>query len=292
MSRALTEFAPAKINLALAVTGLRPDGYHLIDTIAVFADIGDTIDAEPADTLLLAVEGPFAAGLADTTANLVLKAARALRSAAETDGLAVPGARLRLTKRLPVASGIGGGSADAAATLRALNRLWDLNWDAARLAALGATIGADVPMCMYGRPLRARGIGERVELLADFPALHLVLVNPGVGVSTAEVFTHLAGKTSEPLPELPRPCGTDDVVGLLETTANALEAPAATVAPIMAEVLAALRASPGCRLARMSGSGATCFGIFPQAGIARSAAAGLAGNRSGWWVEPTVTRGS
>jgi 4-diphosphocytidyl-2-C-methyl-D-erythritol kinase len=284
----IVETAPAKINLALAVTGRRPDGYHLLDTIAVFSDIGDRIEVAPADTLSLEITGPFASGLSGLSDNLVTRAAGALCEAAFGEGSA-PGTDIRLDKQLPVASGIGGGSADAAATLRALNRLWRLDWTIDRLADVGIRVGADVPMCLVSRPLRARGIGEDIAPLPVFPALPLVLVNPGVAVSTAAVFAELAVRRS---PALPGPTGIADIAGAvayLGGTVNDLEAPALRIAPGIDNALNALRASPGCLLARMSGSGATCFGIFRNSPHAKSAETRIASAEAGWWVRATTT---
>lgn len=281
--------APAKINLALSVTGRRHDGYHLIDTLAVFANAGDAIEAEPADGLTLEIRGPFAGQLANDETNLVLRAARALQDAARgggimPGGIAGGGARLVLDKRLPVASGIGGGSADAAATLRALDRLWDLRWPPQRLAAVGVRLGADVPMCLQSRPLRARGIGEEITLLPGFPALDLVLANPGGAVSTKEVFAGLAGRHSRPLPDPGRLGDADAVADYVAATGNDLEAAACRLEPRIADVIAAIGASAGCRVARMSGSGATCFGLYRTGEEAAAAAASLQRFAPSWWV--------
>ena len=295
MTSAATEFAAAKINLALAVTGRRPDGYHLLDTLVAFADVGDRLDAVSADHLSLSVEGPFASELSDPGSNLVLRAARALRKAAFGPMPAEPvhaGAALTLDKRLPVASGIGGGSADAAAALRALKRLWGLNLGLDDLAATGLTLGADVPMCLHGVPLRARGIGEDIAPLTVFPPLDIVLVNPGVGVSTPEIFARLSGVCTGPLPDPAGLRDPDDVLAYLQATANDLEAPAIAAEPAIAAVLESLGATPGCRLARMSGSGATCFGIYPDAEAARTAAAAISSDNRLWWVSAATTGGS
>lgn len=278
------EAAPAKINLALAVTGRRGDGYHLIDTLVVFADAGDAVEAEPADGLTLELRGPFAGQLASDETNLVLRAARALQDAARADGFAAGGARLVLDKRLPVASGIGGGSADAAATLRALDRLWNLRWPPARLAATGVRLGADIPMCLISQPLRARGIGEAITVLPRFPELHLVLANPGSPVSTAAVFTGLSAHCPAPLPDPGALTGFDAVVAYVAATGNGLEAAACRLEPRIAEALAALRASAGCRAARMSGSGATCFGLYRTQEESAAAETSLRRQAPSWWV--------
>jgi 4-diphosphocytidyl-2-C-methyl-D-erythritol kinase len=271
------EFAPAKVNLALHVTGRRADGYHLLDSLVAFADVGDDVIAEPGRGLSLQVEGPMAPGLAGEGDNLVLRAGRLLA------GQGTQGARLTLVKRLPVASGIGGGSSDAAAAVRALGRLWGATMpDGAALTALGA----DVPVCMRARAARMRGIGEVIEPVA-LPPLDAVLVNPGVGVPTADVFRALASRDNPGLPALPDFADAGALVAYLRTCRNDLEAPAMAAAPVIGEVLAALRGS-GALLARMSGSGATCFGLFPGTGAAAKAAGRISAERPGWWVAATV----
>ncbi len=272
----LTEAAPAKVNLTLHVTGRAPDGYHLLDSLVVFGPAADRLHAEPAETLTLELTGPFAAGLAAEADNLVLRAARALAGWAGR----VAGAALVLEKTLPVASGIGGGSADAAAALRLLARLWDLHPDPATLAALAAGLGADVPVCLASRPARMAGIGEVLSAAPTLPPCGLLLVNPGVAVATVDVFRARAGAFSPPAV---LPSGWPDAAAMardLAALSNDLEAPALAVCPAIAPVLAALRALPGCRLGRMSGSGATCFGLFDDAAAAEAAAARLP---DGWW---------
>ena len=275
------EAAPAKVNLFLHVTGRRADGYHLLDSLAVFAGAADLLEAEDAPALTLDLAGAFAPELVAEADNLVLRAARALAAAA-----GVPArARLVLTKALPVASGLGGGSADAAAALRVLTRLWRIAPEgpagAADLAALAAGLGADVPVCLAGRPARMGGVGELLAPAPGLPRFGLALVNPGVPVATAEVFRRRTGTFSAPA-SLPAAwpdarAMADDLAGLR----NDLEPPAHALCPPIGEVLAALAARPGCLLARMSGSGATCFGLFPDSAAAADAAVALA--RPGWW---------
>lgn len=276
--RTWTEAAPAKINLFLHVTGKRADGYHLLDSLVAFAGIGDRLTAEPADTLSLRVVGPFAAGLDGEADNLVLRAARALADAARI----VPRGALVLEKNLPVASGIGGGSADAAATLRLLSRLWDVSVDPLVLYALAARLGADVPVCVAARPTQMRGVGEVLDPAPALPACGLVLVNPGVALATADVFRARSAAFSAPV-TLPAVWDSTTAMadGLRDLT-NDLQPPAVALRPVIGEVLAALGATPGCLLARMSGSGATCFALFPDAGAADLAAASL--RRPGWWT--------
>lgn len=276
----VAEAAPAKVNLYLHVTGRRADGYHLLDSLVVFGPAADALEARPAAALTLAVDGPEGEALAAEPDNLVLRAARAL---AEAAGLAPPrgGAALRLTKRLPVASGIGGGSADAAAALRVLNRLWGLGFDAARLAAIGAGLGADVPVCVASRPARMGGIGEVLSPAPALPECGLLLVNPRVALPTPAVFRARGGPFSAPAALPPR--GWADAAALahdLRALRNDLETAAIALCPPVAAVLEALSAAPGCLLARMSGSGATCFGLFADAAAAGRAAATLP---AAWW---------
>lgn len=280
---AVVEDAPAKINLHLHLTGRRDDGYHLLDSLVVFAPFGDRLRVRPARTLSLAIDGPFAGALAgeDPDSNLVLRAARSLAAAS---GIGT-GAALALGKNLPVASGIGGGSSDAAAALRALARLWRID---PRLAdRLALDLGADVPVCLRARPTRMQGIGEILTEAPPLPPLHLVLVNPGVPVSTGAVFR--AAREAGFRPPAVLPPGWEDATALAATLAglsNDLEAPAIALAPAIAAVLEALRATPGCLLARMSGSGATCFGLYATAPEAHAAAAALSprARSERWWI--------
>ena len=272
----LTEAAPAKVNLTLQITGRAANGYHLLDSLVVFGPAADVLHAEPAADLTLALCGPFAAGLAAEADNLVLRAARALADWAGRK----PGAALVLEKHLPVASGIGGGSADAAAALRLLARLWDVRPDEDVLAAMAARLGADVPVCLASRPARMAGIGEVLSAAPVLPRCGLLLVNPGIAVATADVFRARTGAFSEPAV---LPPSWPDVAAMardLARLSNDLESPALTVCPAIGPVLAALRALPGCRLGRMSGSGATCFGLFDDPAAAEAAGAALP---AGWW---------
>jgi 4-diphosphocytidyl-2-C-methyl-D-erythritol kinase len=273
----LTEAAPAKVNLYLHVTGRRDDGYHLLDSLVVFAGIGDRLSAAAAETLSLSLVGPFAEGLAAEPNNLVLRAARALASEAGV----TTGAHLVLNKHLPVASGIGGGSADAAAALRLLCRLWRLTPDPAVLARLASDLGADVPVCLAGRAARMGGIGEQLEPAPVLPAFGMVLVNPGITVATAEVFRMRRGPWSQPAT---LPAGWDDVAAVaadLGRLRNDLAPAAIAMRPAIGDVLMELAATPGCKLARMSGSGATCFGVYADADAARHALGPI--RRRDWW---------
>lgn len=273
----IEERAPAKVNLYLHVVGRRADGYHLLDSLAVFADAADVVRAVAAPELSLAVEGPFGGGLSAAEDNLVLRAARALAEAAGARG----GAALTLVKTLPVASGIGGGSADAAATLRALARLWRVSLPPESLLAVAAVLGADVPVCLRSVPARMSGVGEVLRPAPALPSGGMVLVNPGVAVSTPAVFrARGAGFTQEAV----LPVGWASMRAMaadLGRLGNDLEAPALALAPAVGAVLGWLRGLPGCLLARMSGSGATCFGLFDDGA---AAASGAAGAPDGWWA--------
>jgi 4-diphosphocytidyl-2-C-methyl-D-erythritol kinase len=264
------EFAPAKLNLSLAVTAKRADGYHLLESLVAFADIGDRLTAQAAPAFSLAIDGPFASGLDAGADNLVARAASLF---AERLGRR-PDVALRLTKNLPVASGIGGGSADAAATLRALSRLWG----APIPAELPAKLGADVPVCVAGVPAWMSGIGEIVEPAGGLPGWGVVLVNPGVALATPAVFKAQSGAFSAGGKFAPS-------LAKIAAAGNDLEAPAIALVPAIADVLAALRGLPGVRLARMSGSGATCFALFDGPDEAAQAAKALKAKApSAWWV--------
>lgn len=274
---AVEAFAPAKINLTLHVTGQRDDGYHLIDSLVAFADVGDTVTVRPSDRLQLICDGPFGDRLPAGEDNLVVQAARLL----DPNGTA----EITLTKRLPPASGIGGGSADAAAALRALSQLWGLPLPAVDEVA---ALGADVPVCLRSGFTRMRGIGETLDLLGPTPGFGLVLVNPGVEVSTPAVFKALAQKDNPPMDGAGDATASwEDWIAWLTDQRNDLEAPAISLAPVIGTILEELRALSGCRLARMSGSGATCFALFdPGATVDASA---IAQQHPDWWV--TETRG-
>lgn len=264
----IKEAAPAKLNLALHVTGQRADGYHLLDSLVVFAGTADRVQIAPGP-LSLTIDGPFAAGLS-THDNLCLDAAR----------LAGMDAALTLTKNLPVAAGIGGGSADAAAVLRGLARL------GAPMPPAPERLGADLPVCLAGRPARMRGVGARLDPLPDLPPLHLVLVNPGLPLSTPDVFRALTQKDNPPLPDLPERFDLPGLLDYLAGTRNDLQAPAIALCPAIAEVLDALT-TEGALLARMSGSGATCFGIFDNAQAAGLAAYRIGTGGAAWWITAT-----
>jgi len=272
------ELAPAKINLALHVLGRRRDGFHELDSIVAFAGIADRLTFETAPDWHLEISGPFAAGLCSSPDNLVLKAARGFEQAF---GQA---ARYRITleKNLPIASGIGGGSADAAATLRALNSLSARAAPPRELAGLAATLGADVPVCLVGRSCRMRGAGERIDVLETLAPMPAVLINPRREVATAQVFAKLALKPGETA-----------FAGLEEgadpaSCRNDLAAPAIAIEPLIADVLAALNGTTELLFARMSGSGATCFGIFASPEAAQEAARRISSAHPLWWIVSTI----
>ena len=267
-----TEFAPAKINLTLHVTGRRADGYHLLDSLVVFAGVGDRVSAVLESEPSLAVTGPMAAGLTGEGDNLVLRAARAMGVAA----------RIGLEKVLPVSSGIGGGSADAAATLRLLARL---SGRALPDAATVLAMGADVPVCLAGRAVRMTGIGEGLAAVPALPEAWLVLVNPGVAVSTPAVFKSLARADNAPMPrDVPRLRGAAELAAFVQMQRNDLEVAATVLQPVIGRAKAALTAQAGCLMARMSGSGATCFGLFADPFSANAAARAIQQAEPAWWV--------
>jgi 4-diphosphocytidyl-2-C-methyl-D-erythritol kinase len=280
VSAALIDNAPAKINLTLRVLGRRADGYHDLESLVVFADVGDRLTLEPGQPITLANSGPFGAACGPVADNLVLKAAAAL-------GQRVPGlvtGRFVLEKNLPVAAGIGGGSSDAAAALRLLARANDIALDDARLAASALAVGADVPVCLDPRGRIMRGVGERLSEPIDVPAMPAVLVNPGVSVPTRDVFVkfplNAGGKKT--LGEVPH--GFDAMISFLDQHGNDLTQAATACAPEVADVLASLMTMPAVRLVRMSGSGATCFALFETAEDAHAAARCLQADRKDWWV--------
>lgn len=276
---AIVETAPAKINLALHLRRRRPDGYHELETLFAFCRDGDVVTVEAADATSLTLTGPFAAVLAGESRddNLVMRAALGF---CDRFGITQEHA-ITLDKHLPVASGIGGGSADAAATLRALARLHGVAVDHPDLFGLAAALGADVPACLLGQTARGEGKGDALQPLAPLGHRPVLLVNPGVGVSTAAVFGRWDGVDRGAL-------GQGEVMAIAAAGRNDLEPPARAIAPQIDAVLALLAAAPGVALARMSGSGATCFALFGDV-AARDAVAELARAR-GWWALATFLR--
>lgn len=279
--------ARAKINLYLHVVGRRADGYHLLDSLIVFAETGDDIAVAPALELSMAIDGPFGAGLDAGPANLVMRAAHGLREMAGAD----KGAAIRLQKNLPIASGIGGGSADAAATLRGLIGLWRIKPDRAALSRLAESLGADVPVCLDGHPSFVGGTGEDIRPAGQLPPAHLLLVNPLVETPTPAVFKARRGDFSKPARWDRPPDSAHDLAEFLMTRSNDLTAPAISVAPVIADVLAAIAPTEDCLLARLSGSGATCFGLYPDAEAAEAARQQIRAMHPDWWAVAAAIAG-
>lgn len=288
-SAILVEPAPAKLNLFLHVVGRREDGYHLLETLFVFTEAGDELTASAADSLLLTIEGPYAGALAgEAQDNLVLRAARAL---AEAAGLQNAGARLVLRKNLPVAAGLGGGSADAAAALRALNQLWVLNWSLEQLAEIGAGLGADIPACVYSQPMWGRGIGTELIPTRLAEALPVMLVNPGLPLATPDVFRAYAALGREFSAELPeQDSSLQPSLAWAAGLANDLETAARLCLPLLEEVRDALLVHEGARLVRMAGSGPTWFAVFDNQAQAGLAAERLRRCHPDWWVAETTVK--
>ena len=287
MSATLTEKAPAKINLTLRVLGRRADGYHELESLVAFADLADTLTLQMGSEIGLDITGPFAKKTGSAADNLVLKALAELRQ--RIAGLEA--GRFLLEKNIPVAAGIGGGSADAAAALRLIARANKVALDDPRLAATALAVGADVPVCLDMAPRIMRGVGEVLSEPLDLPGLPVLLVNPGVSVVTRDVFNKFVGAQNQSgLAEVPRQL--DPLIEYLQRHDNDLMPAAAACAPVIAEVIAALRGLPGVRLARMSGSGATCFALFGSRGEAAAAGQRLKGARKDWWVHATSVCGT
>ncbi len=287
----LADDAPAKVNLTLRVLGRRPDGYHELESLVVFADFGDRVSFAVGGDLALTVRGPSAAAAGAGDENLVHKAARALR--ARRSGLVL--GTFDLDKRLPVAAGLGGGSSDAAAALRLLAKANAIALDDPDLHAAARATGADVPVCLDPRPRVMRGIGEKLSVVLALPPLPAVLVNPGVALPTKAVF---AGWRASPAAAVALDeatiaslSGPRALVDVLAQQANDLEPPAVALQPSIADVLTALRHRPGCTLARMSGSGATCFGLFDTPDEAAAAEQALSASHPAWWVKATTFGG-
>jgi 4-diphosphocytidyl-2-C-methyl-D-erythritol kinase len=276
--------APAKVNLTLHVTGQRADGYHLLDSLVVFAGAADQLSATVAPKLRISVTGPFAPGVPANDSNLMMRAARALQKAR---GVQI-GATLTLEKHLPHAAGIGSGSSDAALTLAMLAELWGVD----PLPALSpevVALGADVPACLQApAPLRMSGIGDVLAAVPALPDCALVLVRPPVAVPTAQVFAALARRDGAPMADLPAGLDYDGFADWLAAQRNDLLDPAMTITPLIADALTALRAQPAVRLAGMSGSGATCFGLVKDMATARQTARRLQVAHMNWWVAPAA----
>jgi len=279
------ETAKAKINLDLRVCGRRADGYHDLDSIVVFTDFGDQLCFTGADELALSIEGPFADALLQEQDNLILRAARRLASLCQRS----PNVHVTLEKHLPVAAGIGGGSADAAAALRGLLRFWDLPMNIGDLNAIAVDLGADVPACLGSHAVLMTGIGDGLTPF-DLPQPQLILlVNPGEPVETRAIFSNL-DKMSGERPKAVATQTADALLGYLGNSVNDLEVPAKQVAPVIDKVLQALSQQTGCKLARMSGSGATCFGLFRDPQDLADAEKRLSEAYPGWWIVRSTCR--
>jgi 4-diphosphocytidyl-2-C-methyl-D-erythritol kinase len=283
----LSDEARAKVNLTLLVNGRRADGYHDLESVVAFADCADRLTLTPGPGLDLKMLGPLAAACGDTSDNLVLKAARLLAERVPD----MKAGSFSLDKVLPVAAGIGGGSADAAAALRALSRLWYATPPLDVLEAIAVQLGADVPVCLDGRTAFISGIGERRETGPALPEAGLVLVNPRIPLATPAVFGKRSGPFSQPNRFATPPRDAVALAEQLRARRNDLTEAARAIVPAIGEVLDAIAASPGCLLDRMSGSGATCFGVYPTADIAERAASWLAARKPGWWVLATALAG-
>lgn len=287
----VTRFAPAKINLALHVTGRREDGYHLLDMLVAFGDVGDFIHISISENDHFHVSGPFSKAVPLDGRNLMLKARDRLK---DTVNRELPPVSIHLEKNLPIASGIGGGSSDAAATLLALNDLWGLNLSFNEVAALGLSLGADLPMCLhganFGTPLIARGVGEKLHTISGMPTLPLVLINDGTALSTPQVFAAINKRDNPPLPA-PKIDSFDCLRSYLPTTRNDLLQPALSLAPNIAQKLELLR-SYDAIFAQMSGSGATCFAVFSDQKSAVQAAREIRSAHPDWFITATQTGAS
>ena len=284
----LTVFAPAKINLYLHVIGRRDDGYHLLDSLVAFADIGDQVRISPANDFSFTAQGPFASAFtakekdaSPNSANLAVRAAWMLARAAQRE----PRVKIALVKNLPLASGLGGGSSDAAAVLWGLTEYWNLSPQAVpAMDGLMLKLGADVPACYACRPAFIRGVGDVAATVPDLPELPVLLVNPGKRCSTARIFSEFDAPFAAPPEESALPPSRDGLLSFLEDRRNMLTGPAVRAVPEIAAALESLEGQRGCVLARMSGSGATCFGIFDDEDAALAAAERILAAHPSWWV--------
>ena len=276
----LRRHAWAKVNLYLEITGQRTDGYHELDSLIVFVGLADRLEFRPAESLELRCTGPFGDAVPPAADNLVVRAARALAARADI----VPAAHIELDKRIPAAAGIGGGSADAAAALEGLAALWDLAPRPDEMKDIAVGLGADVPVCLYGRPALVRGLGELLERAPPLPPAWLVLVNPGRPLATQDVFKARAGAFSPAVAWTKVARDLEEFVEWLADRTNDLEPAALALVPEIGLVLDRLDAAAGALLTRMSGSGATCYGLFATAGEARAAAAAIGAERPDWWI--------
>ena len=284
ISNLLSINAPAKINLYLHITGIRDDGYHLLDSLVVFASVHDIIMIEPANTLILINQGPFGKDLPITDDNLVMRTAKKLQKLIGIND----GAKITITKNLPIASGVGGGSADAAAAIKGLFRHWGIPPSLHDLSSLALGLGADVPICLFGQAAFMGGIGEQINPVYALPEAPMVLVNPRVGVSTPAIFKARKAGFSIANRFDTIPTTLHDLIDLLiENRGNDLTEPAIQIVPIISDILHQIKMTPGCQLARMSGSGATCFGFYHTQYEANEAAELIRNSHPEWWVVAT-----
>ena len=284
----LATHARAKLNLSLHVRGRRMDGYHALESLVAFASLADHLALDPDTPEGLTVQGPFATAAGEDQDNLVITAIRHLRRFKP----ALRSGHLTLTKYLPAQAGLGGGSADAAATLRLLARLNGFSLDDPELLEAARLTGADVPVCLRSKPVMMRGIGDELGEPLNLPKLHAVLVKPPIGMATPDVFRQLGLEKGGQTGRAPHPecsaASAQELMVLLHRLGNDLQAPATAIAPVIDQAREALSHQSGCRLARMSGSGSAVFGLFDTAGQAKTAATLLARAHAGWWVKPAV----
>ena len=274
--------APAKINLYLNIIGQRVNDYHELDSLIAFAAHGDQIEVKKCDHFKLEASGPFSETLPPSNENLVIKAAKELARGTNYEG----GACIKLIENLPVSSGVGGGSADAAATLKALNDLWETNLQNKDLMVMALRLGADVPVCMLSKTARMSGIGDKISKVSGVPNCGILLVNPGIPISTVNVFQLFEGDFSNQV-KIPKIENSEAFFDFLSNQKNDLQDAAIKIAPIIKEVLNILTDDPNCRLARLSGSGGTCFGLYEDEATALFTAESMFGHFPDWWIQPT-----
>lgn len=279
--------APAKVNLSLHITGKRADGYHMLDSLVVFTDFGDVVEIHPDERLTLKISGPFAGNLSAHD-NLVLKAARLLVQYAGKP----LGARITLHKQIPVGAGLGGGSADAAAALRGLRDVWDIELDDTALAQMALALGSDLPVCLQAQPSWVSSIGEHIEPIRLETDMWIVLVNPGIPLPTAQVYKSYVPPHRQAATHTKRIGSQRELVDLVTPLHNDLQPAAFSLLPEIKNVLAMIAHTPNCLLVRMSGSGATCYGLYESEISARQAADAIKTAQPAWWIQETRIRRS
>lgn len=283
--KSITARAPAKVNIALHVLGQLGSGHHRLDTVAAFSpEVSDVLKVIKAPRFSLEITGRFARNVTRGPNNLILRAAQSFIGMARRDGIMTIGASMSVIKGLPVGGGIGGGSSDAAATIKLLANLWGYKPDQKELQEVLKKLGADVPMCFYAKALHAEGLGDLITPLNNLPVFTVILVNPGIEVSTERVFEELKNKRNTPLGMFPENDNHDDWIDWARDQRNDLEEPACTIAPPIADVISMVQSMPGCLLGRMTGSGSTVFGLFKDVEKARKAVADIESRRGTWWT--------